>query len=86
MTQSLTQDSFQNQKSYMQAEHEASPDMLSELTECMVNGNEAYYCTISGVRQISWYDQESDLFYVLTVPTDFSTEEIISIAESICLK
>ena len=88
MTQSITQDSFKNQKSYMQAEHEASPDMFSELTECMVNGNEAYYYTIflSGVRQISWYDQDSDLFYVLTAPTDFSTEEIISIAESICLK
>jgi len=25
MTQSITQDSFKNQKSYMQAEHEASP-------------------------------------------------------------
>lgn len=86
MTQSITQDSFKNQKAYMQAEHEASPDMFSELTECMVNGNEAYYYTISGVRQISWYDQESDLFYVLTAPTDFSTKELISMAESICLK
>ena len=48
----------------------------------LVNGNEAYYGTINGVRQISWYDQESYLFYVLTAPTDFSTEELISMAET----
>jgi len=60
--------------------------MFSELTECMVNGNEAYYCTISGAHQISWYDQGSDLFYVLTAPMDFSTEELLSMAESIALK
>lgn len=87
-TTSITRCQYEAQKTLTQDEHEFDPDFTSEITDCTVNGYEAFYYTSpeAGFIQICWMDAENDLFYTLSAPNSFTPETMITLASSISMK
>ena len=85
-TISITQGQYEAQKTLMQEEHEFDPTFLSEITDCAVNGYEAYYYTSESRIVLCWMDTENDLFYTLSAPDSFTLDAVISLAESVSMK
>ena len=85
-TTSITQGQYEAQKTLMQEEHEFDPTFLSEITDCVVNGCEAYYYTSESRITLCWMDTESDLFYTLAAPNSFTPDAVFSLAESVSMK
>lgn len=86
-TTSITQGQYEAQKTLMQEEYELNPHLFSsEITDCAVNGYEAFYYTSESRIALCWMDTESDLFYTLAAPASFIPETVITLAESISMK
>ncbi len=86
-TTSITQGQYDTQKALMQEECELNPHLFSsEITDCAVNGYEAFYYTGESSIALCWMDTENDLFYTLTAPMSFTPEAVITLAESVSLK
>lgn len=84
---SITQGQYDAQKALMQEECELNPHLFSsEITDCAVNGYEAFYYTGESSIALCWMDTENDLFYTLTAPMSFTPEAVITLAESVSLK
>lgn len=59
-----------------------------EITDCTVNGCEAWYFADSWVRTVSlfWLDADRELVFNLIVPDSFTPEQAIAMAESVSVQ
>ncbi|MCD7749782.1 MAG: hypothetical protein LUH42_07010 [Oscillospiraceae bacterium] len=81
------QDAYDAQKlEYMEADSALNGEDAFEITDCTVNGYEAYIMEeFEGSWVISWYDTDNEIVFNLHVSTDYTADEALALAEGVAL-